>query len=73
MTKIKLTKQFIEENLIRADGIINSRKLHLYTVDGIDSLTKVQLAEAYTEMKRPTCSNPDCNNLTSIITYKEGF
>ncbi len=71
---IKLTKQFIQDNLFRADGNLNQRKFNWYTENGIDRITSEDVYNAYHEQIIPKiCENKKCWKSAIYIGFKKGY
>ena len=76
MEKIKLTKKFIDENLFTKNKKnLNSRRLHMYTQDGIHPISSEEIYLAYhiVNLDFKNCETPGCNNTTSFINFFRGY
>jgi len=72
--KIKLTKKFIIDNLMTINGVLNTRKFHFFTQDGINIINSKDCYIAFYNLENvPICENPGCFNITSYINFKSGF
>jgi len=63
----KITKEYIQENLLRSDGRLNSRIINQIKI------SKEEIYCIYNDMSMPYCQSSECTNIPKFISFNKGF
>jgi len=63
----EMTKEYIQENLLRSDGRLNSRIINQINI------SKEEIYCIYNDMDVPKCKSNDCTNIPKFISFNKGF
>lgn len=63
----KITKEYIQENLLRSDGKLNSRIINQYKI------SKEEIYCIYNDISIPQCKAIGCSNIPKFISFVKGF